>query len=280
MSEETRHERGIQTFYTSLISGGIAGLVVDIVLYPIDTIKTRLQSEKGLWRSGGFRGVYNGIGAVAAGSAPTAALFFCTYETIKKTFTSEANQYYAPYIHMGAASIGEMVACLIRVPVEVAKQRRQTISSKTSSISILMEAYQIEGVRRGLYRGYGSTILREVPFAFIQFPIWEHLKANWTTSTGLELTPAAVAVCGAVAGGIAAAMTTPLDVAKTRIMLAEKNLSKRLTVTSVLRSVYKDGGVTGLFAGFVPRVLWITIGGAVFFGSYDLASRWLHFHGS
>lgn len=134
---------------------------------------------------------------------------------------------------------------MIRVPVEIAKQRRQTISSRTSSISILMEAYRTEGIRRGLYRGYGSTILREVPFAFIQFPIWEHLKANWTVNTGLELTPIAVAMCGAVAGGIAAAITTPLDVAKTRIMLAERNQSTRLTIASVLRSVYKDKGITG-----------------------------------
>lgn len=87
--------------------------------------------------------------------------------------------------------------------------------------------------------------MREVPFAFIQFPIWEHLKANWTVNTGLELTPIAVAVCGAVAGGIASFLTTPLDVAKTRIMLAERNQSVRLTITSVLQSVYKDKGVTG-----------------------------------
>lgn len=137
------------------------------------------------------------------------------------------------------------MACFIRVPVEIAKQRRQTISSRTSSISILMEAYRTEGIRRGLYRGYGSTILREVPFAFIQFPIWEHLKANWTSNTGLELTLFAVALCGAVAGGLAAAVTTPLDVAKTRIMLAERNQSARLTISSVLRSVYKDRGFTG-----------------------------------
>lgn len=134
---------------------------------------------------------------------------------------------------------------MIRVPVEIAKQRRQTISSRTSSISILMEAYRTEGIGRGLYRGYGSTVLREVPFAFIQFPIWEHLKANWTVNTGLELTPVAVAICGAVAGGIAAAITTPLDVAKTRIMLAERTQSTSLTITSVLRSIYKDRGVTG-----------------------------------
>lgn len=28
-----------------------------------------------------------------------------------------------------------------------------------------------------------------------------------------------------------------------------------------------------LFAGFVPRVLWITIGGAIFFGSYDIGKK-------
>lgn len=137
------------------------------------------------------------------------------------------------------------MACLIRVPVEIAKQRRQTINSRTSSISILAEAYRTEGIRRGLYRGYGSTVLREVPFAFIQFPIWEHLKSNWTANTGLELTPVAVAICGAIAGGIAAALTTPLDVAKTRIMLAERNQSARLTISSVLRNVYRNGGLTG-----------------------------------
>ncbi|KAJ6649320.1 S-adenosylmethionine mitochondrial carrier protein like [Pseudolycoriella hygida] len=280
MCLETRQERGVPAFHISLISGGIAGLVVDTVLYPIDTIKTRLQGEKGLWRSGGFRGVYNGIGVVAAGSAPTAALFFCTYDSIKKTFATEASQGHAACIHMGAASIAEIVSCFVRVPVEVAKQRRQTISSKSSSILILVEAYRTEGVRRGLYRGFGSTILREVPSAFIQLPIWEYLKANWTVRTGLELTPIAVAACGAIASGISAAITTPLDVAKTRIMLAERSQGCDLTVASVLRNVYKDRGVTGLFAGFVPRVLWITIGGAVFFGSYDLATRWLRFNGN
>ena len=67
-------------FGTALIAGGFAGTSVDVALFPIDTLKTRLQSPQGFLKAGGFRGIYNGLGAAAAGSAPGAALFFCTYE--------------------------------------------------------------------------------------------------------------------------------------------------------------------------------------------------------
>lgn len=53
-----------------LQSGALAGLAVDLSLFPLDTIKTRLQSEAGFLAAGGFRGVYAGIGSVAIGSAP------------------------------------------------------------------------------------------------------------------------------------------------------------------------------------------------------------------
>ena len=67
-------------FLVSLIAGGMAGTSVDVALFPIDTIKTRLQSPHGFMKAGGFRGIYNGLAAAAAGSAPGAALFFSVYE--------------------------------------------------------------------------------------------------------------------------------------------------------------------------------------------------------
>jgi len=97
----------------------------------------------------------------------------------------------------------------------------------------------------GIYRGFSSTILREIPFSFIQFPIWEYLKSNWTSTTNTPLTSLSVSICGAIAGGIAASITTPLDVAKTRIMLADQTEGRRLTVYSVLSNIYRDKGVTG-----------------------------------
>jgi len=58
-------------FYSpGLQSGGLAGTIVDITLYPLDTIKTRLQSPQGFFRSGGFGGIYKGVSIAAIGSAP------------------------------------------------------------------------------------------------------------------------------------------------------------------------------------------------------------------
>lgn len=48
----------------------MAGLFVDISLFPLDTIKTRLQSAEGFLKSGGFHGIYRGIGPQVIGSAP------------------------------------------------------------------------------------------------------------------------------------------------------------------------------------------------------------------
>lgn len=102
------------SFIVSLVSGGIAGTTVDIALYPLDTIKTRLQAPQGFLKAGGFRGVYKGLSAAAAGSAPGAALFFSTYEMSKQILNnrnSSSSGYHVPQpaIHMIAASIGETV---------------------------------------------------------------------------------------------------------------------------------------------------------------------------
>lgn len=80
-------------------------------LFPLDTIKTRLQSSEGFWKAGGFRGVYKGLWAAAAGSAPGAALFFSVYETMKHKLEPHVGPTYAPVLHMFAASVGETVSC-------------------------------------------------------------------------------------------------------------------------------------------------------------------------
>ncbi|XP_025312289.1 S-adenosylmethionine mitochondrial carrier protein isoform X2 [Canis lupus familiaris] len=194
----------LRTFCACNVAGGVAGVAVDLILFPLDTIKTRLQSPQGFNKAGGFRGIYAGVPSAAIGSFPNAAAFFITYEYVKWFLHTDSSSYLMPVKHMLAASAGEVVACLIRVPSEVVKQRAQ-VSASSRTFQIFSNILYTEGIQ-GLYRGYKSTVLREALWSWRQ----DHVVDCWQS-----------AVCGAFAGGFAAAVTTPLDVAKTRIMLAK-----------------------------------------------------------
>ncbi|XP_015449264.1 S-adenosylmethionine mitochondrial carrier protein isoform X2 [Pteropus alecto] len=204
-------------FTTSLVAGGVAGVSVDLILFPLDTIKTRLQSPQGFNKAGGFRGIYAGVPSAAIGSFPNAAAFFITYEYVKWFLHSDSSSYLMPAKHMLAASAGEVI-----------------------------------------------------PFSLVQFPLWESLKALWSWRQDHVVDSWQSAVCGAFAGGFAAAVTTPLDVAKTRIMLAKAGSSTASgNVLSALHGVWRTQGLSGLFAGVFPRMAAISLGGFIFLGAYD-----------
>ncbi|GAB7362311.1 hypothetical protein MBLNU230_g2329t1 [Neophaeotheca triangularis] len=291
--DQTQRDPLIKSSYTrSLLAGGIAGTTVDTSLYPLDTLKTRLQSSRGFLASGGFRGVYNGIGSAVVGSAPGAALFFVTYESVKKSLdhnnnnsdngnnhgsSSSSNGGKAAASHMLAASLGEVAACAVRVPTEVVKQRAQAKQSPSSlaALRAILAQRQTLGhaaVGRELYRGWGITVLREVPFTVIQFPLWEAMKASYNGRSGRRETPALPsALFGSLSGAVAAGLTTPLDVLKTRMMLSTG--AEREGVWDLTARLWREEGARAFFKGLGPRTMWISIGGAVFLGSYQAASN-------
>uniref|UniRef100_A0A670Y3F1 Mitochondrial S-adenosylmethionine carrier protein n=1 Tax=Pseudonaja textilis TaxID=8673 RepID=A0A670Y3F1_PSETE len=252
-------------YFCCLLAGGLAGVCVDLTLFPLDTVKTRLQSPQGFRKAGGFRGIYAGVPSAAVGSFPNAAAFFVTYEYTKAVLHTDASPYLAPIIHMMAASFGEVVACLIRVPAEVVKQRAQ-VSPSSSTLRILSQTVYEEVGLKKIWVGEREGI----PFSLVQFPVWESLKELWSWKQGHVVDSWQSAVCGAFAGGFAAAVTTPLDVAKTRIMLAKTgSRTASGNVLSALQGVWRTQGISGLFAGVVPRISSISLGGFIFLGMYD-----------
>lgn len=263
---------------TPLLAGAFAGLAVDLSLFPLDTIKTRLQAKRGFMANGGYKGLYKGMGSIAAGSAPGAALFFYSYETCKSHIAIQNDTALA----IVSGCIAETLACLIRTPTEIIKQRTQT-SATLSSWQTLQHVLKADGLQ-GLYRGFAGTLAREIPFVSIQFPLWEKLKEMAVAERGASLphspdphysneaTPAEAAVCGAVAGGFAAACTTPMDVIKTRLMLASTNSGWFNTIGATIR----DEGVAALMKGIVPRICWISLGGFIFLGGYSSATKALN----
>ena len=327
----------------SLLSGALAGTTVDTTLFPLDTVKTRLQSRQGFLASGGFRHLYRGLGPVLVFSAPSAALFFVTYDTAKRLPSPSPSPSPAA-THMLAACLGELAACTVRVPTEVLKQRAQARQCANAREAF----WEIWSLRRGgggvvgaagagagagagtgatgagrrganswggggwrmvlkeLYRGGGVTVMREIPFTVIQFPLWEGLKTYWgahkqkssspitittttttTTHPHAHITPLESALFGSLSGGLAALITTPLDVLKTRIMLSRQHLQNYATTTTttstttatapsatqILKQLIREEGPAALVKGWAPRVVWISIGGAVFLGAYDAARQ-------
>ena len=105
----------------------------------------------------------------------------------------------------------------------------QTKQFKTTSGAV-KHVIKTEGIL-GFYRGFLSTVAREIPFTCIQFPLYEYFKRSYAEHKGRRIEPYEAALWGSLAGGIAAAVTTPLDVCKTRIMLLNK-VRKALSFSS------------------------------------------------
>ena len=66
-----------------------------------------------------------------------------TFERQNKNWIGTFWSQVRPLVHSSAAAAGEVVACLVRVPVEVVKQRAQ--STRIAPISILTDIFKREG---------------------------------------------------------------------------------------------------------------------------------------
>lgn len=73
-----------------------------------------------------------------------------------------------------------------------------------------------------------------------------------------------MSLVGAAAGVVTAVLTTPLDVVKTRLM-TQGAVRQYANVADCFRQIVAQEGGRALFKGVQPRVLWIGLGGSVFF---------------
>ena len=255
-------------------AGVIAGTVVEATLYPIDTIKTRLQAARG-GASVNWRNLYKGIGGNLAGVVPACAVFFAVYEPAKRILLPVDGNKLTNFdrtvgAHLIAAASAGLAASIVRVPTEVVKSRMQT-GQFASARGAVWHIASREGIASGLFAGFGSFLLRDLPFDAIEFASYEQMKLAWSSvdgGSGNEIKHHESAAIGAVAGMLTGAVTTPLDVVKTRLMtqggkMGEKRYYKGV-LDCVTRTVAEEGWIA-LLKGIGPRVTFIGLGGGVFF---------------
>lgn len=259
----------LRTLFEGVVAGGAAGVVVETALYPIDTIKTRLQAAQG----GGkiiLKGLYSGLAGNLAGVLPASALFVGVYEPTKQKLLRIFPENLSAVAHLTAGAIGGIAASLIRVPTEVVKQRMQTgqFSSAPNAVRLIISK---EG-SAGLYAGYGSFLLRDLPFDAIQFCIYEQLRIGYRVMAKRDLNDPETAIIGAFAGALTGAITTPLDVIKTRLMV-QGSANQYNGIFDCVQTIVREEGSNALLKGIGPRVLWISIGGAIFFSVLESTKR-------
>ncbi|KAL8242106.1 hypothetical protein R6Q59_012408 [Mikania micrantha] len=224
------------------IAGGTAG-VVETALYPIDTIKTRLQAVRG----GGkivLQGLYSGLAGNLVGVLPASALFVGVYEPAKKKLLKTFPENFSAVAHLTAGAIGGVAASLVRVPTEVVKQRMQTgqFASAPDAVRLIVSK---EGFK-GLYAGYGSFLLRDLPFDAIQFCIYEQLRLGYKLAARRDLNDPENAAIGAFSGSaLTGAITTPLDVIKTRLMV-QGSANQYKGIFNCVQTILKEEGPSAL----------------------------------
>ena len=167
-------------------------------------------------------------------------------------------------MHFFSGVVAEIFGATIWTPQDVIKQRLQVhTAERKSPWKTVRSIIKADGVL-GLWRGLGPGLATYCPFVGIYFMTYEHLKSTALRHYGLtseEQLPFAVSLLsGASAGGMAAAITCPLDVIKTRVQVqGTVYRSGWHAFTELMR----NEGPRALLSGLLPRVMWIAPGCAI-----------------
>lgn len=120
------------------------------------------------------------------GSAPATCLYLTSYEVAKDSLTarSELCADHPSLLYLGAGMAAEAVSCVLWVPIDVIKERMQMQKPGASGGAIyyrntLHAAQTILRTEklRGLYKGYGATLLSFGPFSALYFMFYEKVGA-------------------------------------------------------------------------------------------------------
>ncbi|CAM0140560.1 Fe(2+) transporter [Umbelopsis sp. WA50703] len=263
------------TMSQNAIAGALAGIGEHCVMYPVDSIKTRMQvitattsssateamataarehrkqmgesfkSQRNLWR---------GVNSVIVGAGPAHALHFATYEFCKDKFGAGGNHLLAS----GAAGACATLAhdSLLN-PFDVIKQRLQLRDTKYKNVrDCARKVFAQEGLH-AFYISLPTTLSISIPFQSIQFATYEYFRKKINGNGGYD--PKTHMMAGAIAGATASSVTTPLDVVKTLLQTRGSNSDSRIRNAKGFmegtKIVYDYYGWRGFFRGYKPRIL-------------------------
>lgn len=284
---------------THMTAGAVAGILEHTVMYPVDSVKTRMQSlqpdPKAQYRSvfealqrivrtEGVLRPLRGLNITVLGAGPAHALYFACYERVKHTLSNVIQNGGNSHIANGmAGSLATVLHDALMNPAEVVKQRMQMFNSPYRGLwDCVVKVTQREGVA-AFYRSYSTQLTMNVPFQAVHFITYEFMQERLNPQRRYR--PASHIASGAAAGAVSAAVTTPLDVCKTLLNTQEDGVlrggvgasgSGHLSgMANAFRTVYRLGGAAAFFKGVQARVIYQMPSTAIAWSVYEFFKYFL-----
>uniref|UniRef100_A0A9J8BQE4 Mitoferrin-1 n=1 Tax=Cyprinus carpio carpio TaxID=630221 RepID=A0A9J8BQE4_CYPCA len=281
---------------THMTAGAVAGVLEHTVMYPVDSVKTRMQSLqpdpkaqyrsvygalKRIVRTEGLLRPLRGLNITVLGAGPAHALYFACYERIKRSLSDVIQNGGNSHIANGVAgSVATVLHDAIMNPAEVVKQRMQMYNSPYRSLyDCVLTVSRKEGLA-AFYRSYSTQLTMNIPFQAVHFITYEFMQEHFNPQR--QYRPETHILSGAAAGAVSAAVTTPLDVCKTllntqeNVALSSAHVSGHLSgMVNALRTVYRLGGVPAFFKGIRARVIYQMPSTAIAWSVYEFFKYFL-----
>ncbi|KAK5779557.1 Fe(2+) transporter PWA37_004437 [Arxiozyma heterogenica] len=276
-----------------LLAGAFAGIMEHSVLFPIDAIKTRIQSSvtskiysgsnllsqiSRISTVEGSLALWKGVQSVILGAGPAHAVYFATYEWTKKTLISpEDIQTIQPLKTAVSGATATIAADALMNPFDTIKQRIQ-LQTNSSVWQITKSILKNEGVS-GFYVSYPTTLSMNIPFAAFNFMLYDTTTKLLNPSNTYN--PFIHCISGGISGALGAALTTPLDCIKTVLQVrgsksVSMDIMKRAdTFTKAARAIYQVHGWRGFWRGLTPRTISFIPATAISWTSYEMAKHFL-----
>ena len=239
----------------AFLAGSLSGTCSTLLFQPLDLVKTRVQQTSGssvarvveaVLQRDSVRGLWRGLVPSMARTVPGVGIYFSAMHHMKTSVCGGQPS------HLQSVMIGcsaRATAATLMIPLTVIKTRFESRSfGYTSTAAALRSVLGTEGVR-GLVRGLGPTLVRDVPFSGLYLMFYSGLKDFFLLRSGSS-SSSSLFLCGVTAGALSCWVTHPADVVKTRVQLYTK-----VGLLQAVEAVWRSEGARGFFAGFVPRMV-------------------------
>lgn len=246
---------------------------------------TQLEGITTLWR---------GISLTLLMAIPSNIVYFTGYEYIRDK--SPISELYPKINPLLCGAIARIIAATTVAPIELIKTKFQSIpttSKTTNSLHIfkdLLRDTRIEigerGVVQSLFKGLEITLWRDVPFSAIYWCSYETCKKqiwfpNETHNNTIHFINSFMS--GSISGTIAALVTHPFDVGKTRQQISllgngkgnnrGANTVRNRNMFKFLNQIRIREGWKSLYTGLGPRLVKIAPSCAIMISTYEISKK-------